>query len=160
MASEDQNQADRFWKEKEELLGGNIVFQTFATLVGEAASETENGRGGLCYIVNDRFYFEDFEKQNALMALFGRKDADYEKTEMSFPLEEVTVLQKVAEKDAKACIAGLQKENEILTLKGLKSLFSRGYWRFEFRDRASLFFEIMEEKKLFKHFPEARIDGI
>ena len=147
------NQIEKFWKEKEEALGGKVLFQTYVTYVGEAGSGLINGRGGLFYIVGDCLYFEDFEKHNALMALFNRKDSSYEKTEFSLPLEDIRSVQRVAEKDARACVGGIIDENSLPSLGKLRSLFTRGYWRLSVHEKASLFFEIMDDTALFRYLP-------
>jgi hypothetical protein len=151
MAAEDQIR--KFWSEKEDVLGGKVQFQTYATFLGEAGSDSFNGRGGLFYIIGDCLYFEDFEKHNALMALFNRKDDDYEKTELSFPLEEILEAQKVSEKDARACIRGGMEEDRLPTLSKFQSFFARGYWRLAAKGRRSLFFEIMDDKALLELLP-------
>ena len=151
MATEDQ--IAKFWQDKEEALGGKILFQTYVTYLGEAGSDSFSGRGGLLYIVNDRLYFEDFEKQNAMMALFNRKDDNYEKTEFSFLLSDVESMQRVSEKDAKECIRGIQEENSLSSLTKFSSLFTRGYWRIGVKNRSSLFFEIMDDKGLNPFLP-------
>ncbi|MDC7239267.1 MAG: hypothetical protein PQJ50_02800 [Spirochaetales bacterium] len=151
MPSEKMSEAEKFWKAREEAYGGRIEFQSYAVLLGEAGSGHFNGRGGLCFVIGGRFYFEDFEKQNALMALFGRKDADYEKTEISFPLEDLKGLKKVSEKWARTCVSEKMEEEHVPELKGLPALFTRGYWLVQIENRPSLVMEIMDIEK-FKVF--------
>lgn len=147
------NHIGKFWQEKEEALGGKVQFQTYATFLGEAGSESFNGRGGLFYIVKDRLYFEDFEKHNALMALFNRKDDDYEKTILSFDLEEVVRGRRVAEREARACIAGQIDPEEVPALGPFRSFFARGCRQLFLKDGRSLFFEIMDDKALLGLLP-------
>lgn len=150
MAADKQPEVDKFWHEKEEKFGGKLEYQSYAVLIGECGSAKFNGRGGLCYVINGRFYFEDFEKTNALMAMFNRKDADYEKTELSFPLSEVKGIRKIPEKFGKRCVEFKQDVDKVPTLKGLPSLFIRGYQLVELKDRPSLIMEIMDVEKLKK----------
>lgn len=145
MAVDNQGEINNFWKEREERYGGKLEFQTYAALIGEAGSGKLNGRGGLCYIIADRVYFEDFEKQNALMAMFNRKDSDYEKTELSFLLSDISSMKKVSEKWGKACIDDDSLSERIPELKGFKAMFVRGYWLIELKNRPSLIMEIMED---------------
>ena len=144
---------EQFWKEKEEALGGKILYQTYATFLGEAGSESINGRGGLFYVVGDRIYFEDFEKFNAMMALFNRKDDKYEKTELSMLLVDVLNIQRVSEKYAKACINGNIREDDVPPLSKIKSIFYRGYWKITVKDRPAMFLEIMDDAGLLKLIP-------
>ncbi len=148
-----QDQVKKFWEKKEELLGGKVIFQTYVTYIGDAGTAEYNGRGGLFYIVNDRLYFEDFEKFNALMALFNRKDDAYEKTEFSIPLEDITMMYRVTEKDAKACIDGEIEDDKVPEMSKFKSFFNRGYWKIVSKGRRTMFMEIMEEEALMKHLP-------
>lgn len=150
MAADKQPEVDKFWQEKEEKLGGKLEYQSYAVLIGECGSGKFNGRGGLAYIINGRFYFEDFEKNNALMAMFNRKDSDYEKTELSFPLSDVKNIRKIPEKLGKLCIESRKDEDSIPSLKGFQSLFVRGYQIVELKDRPSLIMEIMEVEELKK----------
>ena len=151
-----QDQVKKFWDKKEEALGGHVVFQTYVTYLGDAGTGVYNGRGGLFYVINDRLYFEDFEKFNALMALFNRKDEDYEKTEFSIPLEDVSEMCKVTEKDAKACIDGQIEEDKVPEMSKFKSFFNRGYWKMVSRGRPTMFIEIMDEDGLFKFLPHLK----
>lgn len=144
---------EQFWKEKEETLGGKVLHQTYATFLGDAGAESFNGRGGLLYVVGNRIYFEDFEKFNAMMALFNRTDDKYAKTEFSMLLEDVKAVQRVSEKDAKSCIMGILKEDALPSLTKFKSLFYKGYWEIEVKDRPAMFFEIMDDTKLFELIP-------
>ena len=148
MAADMNSEVQKFWSEKESSLGGKVEFNTYAALIGECGSGKMNGRGGLCYIIGDRVYFEDFEKNNALMAMFNRKDTDYEKTLISFQLSDVTGMKKITEKWGKASISEGIDSTRIPELKGLKALFTRGYWLIELKDRPALVMEIMDDDGL------------
>ena len=150
MPSEKLSEADKFWKEREEAYGGSLEFQSYAVLLGESGSGKTNGRGGLCFVIGGRFYFEDFEKQNAMMALFGRKDKDYEKTEISFPLDSLKGLKKISEKWARQSVSEVLNEELIPELKGIFAIFSRGFWLVQLEDRPSLVMEIMDIEKFRK----------
>ena len=153
MADVKLSEVEKFWKEREERLGGKVEFNSYATLIGECGSGKINGRGGLFYIVADRVYFEDFERQNALMAMFNKKDSDYEKTEISFLLSDITGLRKIAEKWGKSCIAEGSIADRIPELKGIKTFFTRGFYLVQLKDRAPLVMEIMEDEAFKKFIP-------
>lgn len=150
MAANKQPVVDKYWKDKEEKLGGKLEYQSYAVLVGECGTGKFNGRGGLGFVINGRFYFEDFEKNNALMAMFNRKDSDYEKTEISFALSDVLNIRKIPEKWGKLCIESQLDEEKIPTLKGLASIFVRGVILVTLKDRPSFVMEIMEIEGLQK----------
>ncbi len=153
MPADANDEVKKFWSEKEASLGGKVLFNTYAALVGECGSGKPNGRGGLCYIVGDRIYFEDFEKHNALMAILNRKDTGYEKTVISFLISDVIGMRKVSEKWGRASIAEGFAWDRIPELKGLSALFVRGYWLIELKDRPALIMEIMDDEGLRKFLP-------
>ena len=153
MADKQSAEVQKFWKEREDRHGGPIEFQCYAALIGEAGSGKINGRGGLCYQIGERIYFEDFEKHNALMALFNRKDDDYEKTELSFLIDDVIELRKISDKKGMACIMDGSLEETIPALGGFKSLFARGYSLIRLKNRPALIMEIMDLEGLQKRLP-------
>jgi len=153
MADNVNDEIQKFWNEKESRLGGKVEFNTYAALIGECGSGKLNGRGGLCYIIGDRAYFEDFEKNNALMAMFNRKDSDYEKTVISFQLSDVTGMRKISEKWGKESINEGFQYRSIPELKGLRALFIRGFWLIELKDRPALVMEIMDAEGFRKFLP-------
>jgi len=153
MAADINSEVQKFWSEKESSLGGKVEFNTYAALIGECGSGKLNGRGGLCYIVGDRAYFEDFEKNNALMAMLNRKDSDYEKTIISFQLSDVTGMRKISEKWGRACVMEGISSKTVPELKGLGALFVRGYWLIEVKDRPALVMEIMDDAGFRKFLP-------
>ena len=55
-----QNEAKKFWEEKEAEKGGKVSFYTFATFLGRS-SDRHVTNGGLIYRIGERVYFEDFE---------------------------------------------------------------------------------------------------
>ncbi|MDA3959023.1 hypothetical protein [Oceanispirochaeta sp.] len=154
MADEKLSEVEKFWKKREEKLGAKIEFYSYATLIGECGSGKMNGRGGLFYVVADRVYFEDFERQNALMAMFNRKDSDYEKTEISFLLSDIKSMRKISEKWGKACISEGSLSEKIPELKGFMTFFTRGYSIIFLKDRSPLVLEIMEDEAFKKYIPD------
>jgi hypothetical protein len=154
MADVKMSEIEIFWKEREERFGGKVLFNTYATLMGECGSGKTNGRGGLLYVIADRVYFEDFERQSALMAMFNRKDSNYEKTEISFLLSDISGFRKIAEKWGQACISDASLANSVPELKGFKKLFTRGFTLIQIKDRPSLIMEIMEDTAFKKYIPQ------
>ena len=67
-----ENEAKKFWEEKEAEKGGKVSFYTFATFLGRS-SDRHVTNGGLIYRIGERIYFEDFEKENWLVRLIARK---------------------------------------------------------------------------------------
>ena len=142
-------QVKKFWAEKEETYGGKVTFQTFVTYMGEPGGGEVYSKGGLFFIINDRLHFEDFEKHNALMAMFNRQ-ADYEKTEFSFPLQDIQSLKRFSEKQAYACIKGDMDEQDLTEMSLFKAFFSRRFWKMSINNRPSIFFEVLDEMNFIK----------
>lgn len=67
------DEVEEFKKEREEQFGGQIRFMSYARYLGEAGDGQVVNIGGILFIINDTIHFEDFESQNALMALMGQK---------------------------------------------------------------------------------------
>lgn len=140
------DESEQFKSEREEKFGGKIRYMTYATLIGEAGSGSKKSKGGILYIINDTLYFEDFERQNALMALMGQKEK-YSKTEFSVDLQEISLIKEIREKNASDCVYGIVNENEILpTTRGLMSLFFKSVIQLKFNDRPSLFFDFLDRE--------------
>lgn len=142
---------DEFWAEIEEKRGGKVVFFTFSKYVGRSRSEVDN-LPGLLYVINDIAYFEDFEKDNMLAKLIGRKKK-YEKTEFSFPLENVTKVQFVSQGNALKCISGLVADEELKGMTKLTRIFTNPVYQVILNTGESIFFEqVMDEKKFLRVF--------
>ena len=93
-----ESEARKFWEEKESEKGGKVTFYTFATFLGRS-SDRQVTNGGLVYIIDDKIYFEDFEKENWLVKLISRKQK-YEKTEFSVKRSEISLTRIVTRNSA------------------------------------------------------------
>jgi hypothetical protein len=136
-----ENEAKKFWEEKEAEKGGKVTFYTFATFLGRS-SDRQLTNGGLIYIIDDRIYFEDFEKENWLMKLIARKQT-YEKTEFSIKMEDISLTKIVSRNSALNCIGGYCEGPETKELSPFTKLFAKPVVQIMMKNGSSLFFDIM-----------------
>ncbi len=136
-----ENEAKKFWEEKEAEKGGKVTFYTFATFLGRS-SDRQVTNGGLIYIIDDRIYFEDFEKENWLLKLVSRKQK-YEKTEFSIKSGDISLTRIVSRNSALNCIAGYCESSETKELSTFSKLFAKPVVQIMMKNGSSLFFDIM-----------------
>ena len=142
---------DEFWAEIEEKRGGKVSFFTFSKFIGRSRSDILN-LPGLLYVVNNRAYFEDFEKDNMLAKLIGRK-RKYEKTEFSFQIADVEKVQHVNQGNALKCISGVIADQDVKALSKAARIFTNPVYQLILSTRESLFFEqVMDDKAFVKVF--------
>ncbi len=140
-----------FWEEIEEKRGGKVRFFTFSKFIGRSASSMEN-LPGLLYVVNNIVYFEDFEKDNMLAKIIGRKKK-YEKTEFNFSIEDVEKIQFVSQGNALKCISGLIAGQEIKGMGRFSKVFTNPVYQIILGNGESVFFEqVMDEKAFVEIF--------
>lgn len=140
------DETEQFKSEREEKFGGKIRFMTYSTFIGEADSQDKPNRGGILYVINDTLHFEDFERQNTLMAMMGRKEK-YSKRELSIDLEDISLIKEIKDKNANDCIFGLLDENEIFPApRGLFALFTKSAVQIKEKNRPSLFFDFLDRE--------------
>jgi hypothetical protein len=140
---------DEFWTEIEEKHGGKVTFFTFTKFLGRSQASPEN-LPGLLYIINNVLYFEDFEKDNMLAKLIGRKKK-FEKTEFNIALDRLSRSQIVLRGQALNCIAGMVAGENIRPISKFRAFFSTPVYQLMFEDGESFFFEqVMDQKQFFK----------
>ncbi len=138
---------DEFWSELEEKHGGKVRFFTFTKFLGRSQSTMDN-LPGLLYIINNVLYFEDFEKDNMLARLVGRKKK-FEKTEFSVSLDRLDKVRIVLRGQALNVIAGIVPGGELQGISRLRSFFSTPVYQLYLDDGESLFFEQVMDQKQF-----------
>ncbi|MCK4923361.1 MAG: hypothetical protein KAS61_00220 [Spirochaetes bacterium] len=143
-----KNEAKKFWEEKEAERGGKVTFHTFATFHGRS-SDRQLTNGGLIYIIDDRIYFEDFERENWLIKLISRKQK-YEKTEFIIKIKEISLARIVSRNSALNCIAGFCESLETKELSAFTKLFAKPMVQIMMKNGSSLFFDIMRANDFIK----------
>lgn len=136
---------DEFWAEIEEKRGGKVEFFTFSKFIGRSRSDIVN-LPGLVYIVKDVVHFEDFEKDNMMAKIIGRK-RKYEKTEFSFLRTDIEEVQIVTQGNALKCITGVIGDAEVPKISGFVKLLSNPAYQVRLQNGESVFFEqVMDEQ--------------
>lgn len=139
------NDQMEFWKEREEEKGGELQFNTFATFIGRGGDKKVE-LGGLLYIINNRVYFEDFEKDNIFMKILTKKRS-YKKTEFSFDIAAIRGVKEVSVGEATNCILGLIGNEETKQAAGISKFFSSPVLQVLMEEGSSFFFDIMRRKE-------------
>ena len=140
-------EAKKFWEEKEKEYGAPVKFYTFATFLGKSRGKSVH-LGGLIYIINGKLHFEDFEKDNWFSKLITR-DKKYEKTEFSIDLNMIEKIQLVTKSSSFNCILGNIDDDKTKIIKGVSRLIFQPVTQIKLKDDNSYFFETMRHKELF-----------
>ena len=139
-------EAKKFWEEKEKEYGAPVKYYTFATFLGKSNDKSVR-LGGLIYIIDNKLHFEDFEKDNWFSKIMSR-DKKYEKTEFSIDLDLIENIQLVTKSSSISCIIGNIKDTETKLVKGIGRFFLQPVIQFKLKDNNSYFFETMNQKEL------------
>lgn len=137
-----EEEARRFWRNKEREKGGAVSLYTFATFFGRSGDRMLN-LSGLLYMVDMKLYFEDFEKENWLMKMMNRK-SDYEKTEFSVPAGDIVDTRVVTRASAMNCVEGFVGIQETRELGGVLRVLSKPVLQINLRNGTAMFFEVMK----------------
>jgi len=144
--TDNMKDAEQFKREREERFGGKIEYLSYTTLMGRAMTGKVTNCGGLLYLIKDTFHFEDFERTGGLMVLFNQKE-DYEKTEFTIKLSDISIVKEIKEKNAVNCIQGFSDENQILPLKkSIFTVFSKSVLQIIINDQPSVFLDLLDKE--------------
>ena len=127
--------------------GGQIIFKTYAVLIGFSNGQNLN-LGGLLYVINNTLYFEDFEKQGGLFGLMtSRKKKVYEKYKTSIDINSIENLYAVKINAAKAVAGGKLSHKKLTPVTGLqKKLFQTAVYISRAEEPGWLL-EVIDDKK-------------
>jgi hypothetical protein len=142
-----------FWRQTGERRGGEVGYRTFATFLG-IAGESPLGLPGLLYRVGDVLWFEDFEKDNWLARILSSKKS-FQKTEVSFRVDEVAFTRVVSRRAASRAIAGSVAPGDLRPMPGLVRSFAASVLQVGLSNGTSLFFEVMLQAGLIAQLKKA-----
>jgi hypothetical protein len=142
---------DEFWRQTAAKRGGEIGFLTFATLLGRSKDQLLD-LPGLFYRVNETFWFEDFERDNWLAKIIGGR-RKFEKTELSFSLQEVRMTQLVSRASASRCIAGAVAAEKLVPVSAVGRILSTPIVQVSLESGAALFFDMIRRVEFIALFP-------
>jgi hypothetical protein len=134
-----------FWRGVGERRGGEVCFYSFATYLGRAG-DGPAGLSGLLYRVGDRFWFEDFERDNWLLRIMPPR-RPFAKTEISFERAEVTAVRVVSRTTAFRCLRAGIAPGATAALGGVGRFFTTPVVQVGLADGSALFFEVMRERE-------------
>jgi len=134
-----------FWRGVGERRGGEVAFYSFATLVGQTGGGPA-GLAGLLYRVGERFWFEDFERENWLLRILPPR-RPFAKTEICFELAAVTAVRVVSRTTAYRCLRGATAPGSTPALGRAGRLFTAPVVQVTLADGSALFFEVMRERE-------------
>jgi hypothetical protein len=134
-----------FWRGVGERRGGEVGFYSFATYMGRAG-DGPAGLAGLLYRVGDRFWFEDFERENWLLRILPPR-RPFAKTELSFERTAVAACRVVSSTTAYRCLRGGIAPGATAALGRVGRLFTTPVVHVGLADGSALFFDVMRERE-------------
>jgi hypothetical protein len=152
-----EDEARAFWEEKEKEKGGKVRFYTFATYYGRSGGRPSS-LGGLLYLVKDRLYFEDFEKESWLLKIMNRKST-YEKTEFFINTPDITLSRVTSRGSALNCIEGFIEPENTKSVTGIVQWFVKPVLQISLKNGTAHFFEIMKMGRLLELLPQSASDS-
>jgi hypothetical protein len=132
--------------------GGPIQFKTYAVITGfRGYSPVPNQLpvSGLLYIINDRLYFEDFEKQPSVFGIvMPKKKKVYEKYKTSIGIRDITQVSTVSSSAARAASSGKIAVSDVQEVSGLKKLLFQTSVCLKFGSAQAWFMEVLDDRQL------------
>jgi hypothetical protein len=145
--NEEEMDANTFLRSLEEQNGGPLEWKTYAFYIGASGDRSPRSLGGLIYAVAGKIIFEDFERENTLFKLFGRK-RKYEKFKIEAPLDSIRELRSISASDAKRVVNGKTDASKPEPLSGLRKILSKRTEALIFDDGSAWFFEMYDHNGL------------
>ncbi|MFO7849961.1 MAG: hypothetical protein R6V67_08375 [Spirochaetia bacterium] len=147
MMKEDKKDTETFLADLEEQNGGPLEWRTYAFLLGVSGDNNPRSIGGLLYAVAGKLIFEDFERENALLSLLGRRKK-YEKFKIEAPLASILELRTIAAGDARKVINGKTEAAAPPVLSGARRIIEKQTEEVIFKDGTAWFFEMYDKEGL------------
>jgi hypothetical protein len=144
-SSKSSEEAEEFWAEKEKEKGGKVSFFTFATFIGHTGGRPST-LGGLLYIISERLYFEDFEKDNWFAKIVSRKK-NYDKTEFELNIKDIEETKIISKSSALNCIAGIVKDEDTKQVSFVTKALFQSIVQIRMKNSISYFLDIMRDKE-------------
>jgi len=141
---------EEFWRQTAAKRGGEIVFRTFATLLGRSADQPLD-LPGLLYLVGETVWFEDFERDNWLSKIMGGR-RKFEKTEISFIRAEILGARLVSRASAARCIAGAVPAEKLSPVSAVGRILSTPIVQVSLSGGTSLFFDMISRNEFIAAF--------
>jgi len=138
---EDNNEANEFWNEKQEVYGGEVEYRSFCRLLGRTGGDERN-LAGLIFRIGDNLVFEDFEKEGGMLGiLIKRKTQKYEKSIVEMSIKEIASVRKVSQRGAQMKLAGAG--GTVPTISPLTAFLGITIYEIALKNDELYYFEIM-----------------
>ena len=141
----DTDEAIAFIKEREERIGGKILYRTYSTWYGRIGREKRE-YGVFLYSDGRSFIYEDFERDPMILGIpINRKRKEkYVKMEESFPVDSITDVQRVTRRSAEK---SLEAKRDISRAPGLfGKAFCKLVTKISTADSGVIFVELMDHR--------------
>ncbi|HEB30848.1 MAG TPA: hypothetical protein ENI15_08250 [Spirochaetes bacterium] len=138
-------ESENFWAEKEKEKGGKVRFFTFATFIGNTGGRPAT-LGGLLYLIDERLYFEDFEKDNWFAKIVSSKK-NYEKIELEIDSKDIEEIKTISKSTALNCIAGIIKDEDTKPVSIVTKALFQSIVQIRMKNSISYFLDIMRDKE-------------
>ena len=149
MSTNADNDSEAFLNEIEQRRGGKITFKTFSTFYADSDGNVRD-YGVFLYMVNDTFWFQDFERENSFLGfkLSRRKDEDYEMFESSFSPLEVVSSRTVMKKAARNCATGHKDFSKLRKANPVIGFLAETATEIRLQDGKTMYFQLMDKTVL------------
>ncbi len=149
----DEKETMLFLKEREEALGGKIIYKTFSTWFAELGGVKREYGIFLC-TDGKTVMFEDFDREPQLLGIPLKKKnkEEYRKMVVTFPPSAISSIDRVRLKDAdKAFRAGIDTTK---SAGAISRAFCKLVTKVVLDDGRIMFFEFMDHKEFVKKMTE------
>lgn len=103
-----------FLKEREEKLGGRLIYRTYSTWFGSAGG-LKREYGVFLYSDGSTLVIEDFERNPRILGIeyTPKKKAKYEKLEIIIPISEISDVDKITRSSAESSIKLMSDRSKV-----------------------------------------------
>ena len=146
----DNEEAIAFIREREERIGGKILYRTYSTWYGRIGKEKRE-YGVFLYSDGRVFIYEDFERNPQILGIPIRtkRKEKYEKLEVSFPASGIREISRVTKRSAEISLYNGKDLSKPATLLG--RAFRAIVTKVVLEDGDIMFFELMDPKQFEAH---------
>ena len=116
----DSDDAIGFIREREERIGGKILYRTYCTWYGRVGMEKRE-YGVFLYSDGKTVIYEDFDRAPQILGIpiKTRKKEKYEKLEVSFPVSAIKSIQRVTKRSAQLSVMNGNSGRSHARIQGL-----------------------------------------
>ncbi len=142
----DSDDAIGFIREREERIGGKILYRTYCTWYGRVGMEKRE-YGVFLYSDGKTVIYEDFDRAPQILGIpiKTRKKEKYEKLEVSFPVSAIKSIRRVTKRSAQLSVMNARDMSR--SANTLDRILRTLVTKVELDDGTVLFFEMIDHKE-------------